>query len=78
VAQDAINQTRQYLAADVPIGTCLADQLLLPFALAGGGSITTMPPTRHTQTNAAIIEHFLPVRIRLQQEAQKRWRVTFA
>ena len=36
----------------------LADQLLLPLALAGGGSFTTTKPSLHTWTNIAVIAAF--------------------
>jgi len=41
----------------------LADQLLLPMALAGGGSFTTLALTRHATTNIDIIRRFLDVAI---------------
>jgi RNA 3'-terminal phosphate cyclase (ATP) len=44
------------------VGEHLADQLLVPMALAGGGSFRTLPPSSHATTNAALIERFLPVR----------------
>lgn len=47
-----------------PVGEHLADQLLLPMALAGGGGFLTSEPTEHTRTNVAVIERFLPVRFR--------------
>ena len=37
VAGGACDEAAAYLAADVPVGTHLADQLLVPMALAGGG-----------------------------------------
>jgi len=37
----------------------LADQLLLPMALAGGGEFTTLPVNAHFQSHALIIETFL-------------------
>ena len=40
----------------------LADQLLLPLALAGGGSFTTMSLNMHAKTNMEVIRAFLPVR----------------
>jgi RNA 3'-terminal phosphate cyclase (ATP) len=63
VAQGAVAEVERYLAADVPVGEHLADQLLLPLALAGGGSFRTLPLSSHARTNAGIIERFLPVRI---------------
>lgn len=75
VAQNAIDQAREYLAANVPVGPYLADQLLLPLALAGAGSFTTIAPTQHTRTNAKVIEQFLEVRITLEEVTSKQWRV---
>jgi RNA 3'-terminal phosphate cyclase (ATP) len=69
VAEDAIKQVRKYLADGVPVGTCLADQLLLVLALAGGGSFRTQSPTRHTTTNIEIIHQFLPVRFSMTGQA---------
>jgi RNA 3'-terminal phosphate cyclase (ATP) len=64
VAQRAALAAKRYLASDVPIGMHLADQLLLPLALAGGGSFITLPPSTHTRTNIDVIQAFLPVAIR--------------
>ena len=38
VASDACDEAQAYLAAGVPVGIHLADQLLIPMALAGGGT----------------------------------------
>lgn len=65
VADRACSEARAYLAAGVPVGRHLADQLLLPLALAGGGVFRTLPPTRHTTTNAEVIRQFLDVPIAL-------------
>jgi RNA 3'-terminal phosphate cyclase (ATP) len=59
VAEQAVQEARRYLAADVPVGAHLADQLLLPLALAGGGSFRTGPLTRHASTNIEVIRQFL-------------------
>jgi RNA 3'-terminal phosphate cyclase (ATP) len=75
VADEAIGQARDYLAAGVPVGQHLADQLLLPLALAGGGSFLTHSPTRHTMTNIEIIRRFLSVRIHCAGEDGGRWRI---
>lgn len=63
VAGDAVGQALQYLAADVTVGPYLADQLLLPMALAGGGSFTTSSLSRHATTNIDVIRKFLGVEI---------------
>lgn len=78
VADEAIEQVRAYLAAEVPIGPHLADQLLLPMALAGGGSFLTVRPTLHTRTNAAIIQRFLPVSIEMADLDGRRTRISIA
>ena len=61
VAREVADVTRDYLATDVAVGPYLADQLMLPMAVAGGGTFTTTTATRHAETNAATIEKFLPV-----------------
>src|SRR5204863_6078384 len=63
VAEGAVQEARRYLAADVPVGRHLADQLLIPLALAGGGAFRTMPLSRHTTTNIEVIREFLEVEI---------------
>ncbi|MCC7139003.1 MAG: RNA 3'-terminal phosphate cyclase [Planctomycetes bacterium] len=66
VVDEAVGAYREWLAADVPVGPHLADQLLLPLALGAGGTFRTVAPTRHTKTNADVIRQFLPdVRIDL-------------
>ncbi|HUG92421.1 MAG TPA: RNA 3'-terminal phosphate cyclase [Planctomycetaceae bacterium] len=63
VAARAAREAREYLDAEVPVGTHLADQLLLPLALAGGGSYRTLPLTAHSRTNIEVIQRFLDVPI---------------
>jgi RNA 3'-terminal phosphate cyclase (ATP) len=63
LARAAAHEAVRYLAAGVPVGDCLADQLLLPFALARGGSYRTLALTRHSETNIAVIRLFLDVAI---------------
>lgn len=76
VAQHAALAAKRYLASDVPIGVHLADQLLLPLALAGGGSFVTLPPSAHTRTNIDVIQAFLPVAIRCAALAETgRWKI---
>ena len=61
VAHRAAQEALQYLQSGAAIGPHLADQLLIPMALAGGGHFTTLEPTPHTLTNAAVIEQFLGI-----------------
>ena len=68
VAATACAQAKAFLDAGAPVGVHLADQQLLPVALAGGGAFRTLPPSPHTRTNALVIERFLPVRFRFRDE----------
>ena len=68
VAGRAVNEARQWLASGVPVGEHLADQLLIPMALAGRGAFRTQKPTLHTTTNCEVIERFLPVRFDVTED----------
>jgi RNA 3'-terminal phosphate cyclase (ATP) len=61
VAASAVDCATAYLNTAVPVGEHLADQLMLPIALAGAGSYTTLKPTLHATTNAEVIRRFLPI-----------------
>jgi RNA 3'-terminal phosphate cyclase (ATP) len=63
VAGRAAVEARAYLDTGAPVGEHLADQLLIPCALAGGGSYTTGQPSLHTTTNIEVIKMFLDVEI---------------
>lgn len=78
VADEAVHQVRRYLDAEVPVGEHLADQLLLPLALAGGGAFKTLPPSIHAQTNAEVLRQFLDVSVLFHQETPAVWHVTVA
>jgi RNA 3'-terminal phosphate cyclase (ATP) len=74
VADDAVDEARAWLAAEVPVGPHLADQLMLPLALAGGGGFRTLAPTGHATTQIESIGQFLDVALRLERESEKVWR----
>jgi RNA 3'-terminal phosphate cyclase (ATP) len=76
VASDACDEAQAYIAAGVPVGIHLADQLLIPMALAGGGTFRTLKPTRHTVTNADVIRRFLDVPIAIEPEGDGIHRVS--
>ncbi|HEY9101658.1 RNA 3'-terminal phosphate cyclase [Chitinimonas sp.] len=61
VADAAATEARHYLESGAAVGEHLADQLLLPLALAGRGSFTAMLASSHFSTNIGVIEKFLPV-----------------
>lgn len=64
VAERACAEMQAYLDANVPVGEHLADQLLLPLAVAGGGAFRAAHPlSLHATTNIATIGKFLDVAI---------------
>ena len=73
VAGKTVEQARQYLEANVPVGPHLADQLLLPFALAGGGSFRTLPLSNHARTNLDVLGKFLDIDIKTKQQDKEEW-----
>jgi RNA 3'-terminal phosphate cyclase (ATP) len=75
VANQAMKQTRRYLAAGVPVGDHLADQLLTVLAVGEGGVFTTLALSRHTLTNIGIIRLFVDAQIAVAEEARDVVRV---
>ena len=69
VARTAASESSTYLAARAPVGEHLADQLLLPMALGGGGVFLATAATEHLRTNAAIVERFTGRRVRITPAA---------
>jgi len=69
VADQAIREARMYLAHAAPVGEHLADQLLLPMALAGSGSFTCTDVTPHLRSNALVIERFTGRKTRIEASA---------
>lgn len=61
VAKEAAHEARAYLISTAVAGEHLTDQLLLPLALAGGGSFTAQGLSSHAKTNMETIRMFLPV-----------------
>jgi RNA 3'-terminal phosphate cyclase (ATP) len=78
VATDAVAQARRYLRSNAPVGEHLADQILLPMALGGGGSFRTVGLTPHATTNIEVLRAFLDVAIETQREESGDWRVTIS
>ena len=75
VADQAMKAMRRYLAAGVPVGSHLADQLLTVLALGAGGVFTTLALSRHTLTNIEVIRQFVDVRIAVVEERRDVVRV---
>ncbi len=75
VAEKAVQQARRYIGSEAAVGEYLGDQLLIPMAMAGGGSFTTLPLSRHATTNIEVIGRFLEVKIETSQMADRVWKV---
>jgi RNA 3'-terminal phosphate cyclase (ATP) len=75
VAQRLASRVQRYLAAEVAVGEHLADQLLVPMALAGEGSFLTLKPSGHAVSNMEVIQRFMDIAIEQQELASDRWRV---
>ncbi|MGC5704063.1 RNA 3'-terminal phosphate cyclase [Pseudomonas sp. NFXW11] len=75
VADGAIDQALDWLQSGTAVAEHLADQLLLPMALAGGGSLTTPRMTEHLASNIQVIEAFLPVRIQAHVLSEQQLRL---
>lgn len=75
VALETVQQVRAYAATQAPVGVYLADQLLIPMALAGSGRFRTGRPSRHTLTNMAVIRQFLDIDFPLTQPSDTVWEI---
>ena len=75
VAARVAVEAAQYLAHGAPVGEHLADQLLIPLALAGGGSFQTGQPSLHTTTNIEVVRQFLAVEISTTRTSEGSWKI---
>ncbi len=69
LSKTAAQRMAGFLASDAFAGPYLADQMLLPFALAGGGSFTTVKPSQHARTAAEVIQQFTGQRWTFEEQA---------
>ena len=67
VAEAAVTEAKLYLSHESPVGEHLADQLLIPLSLAGGGVFRTGSLSLHTTTNMEVIKRFLPIKFKTKQ-----------
>lgn len=74
VADGVVREVRRYLKTDAPIGPHLADQIMLPMAIAAAFSnannrFRTGPLTQHSITQADTIRRFLDVEIKVDSQS---------
>lgn len=67
LAKTAAKRMAGYLTSDAFAGPYLQDQLLLPMAMAGGGSFTSVKLSEHTRTAAKLIERFTGTSFRFSE-----------
>ncbi len=70
VAERVCREAMAYRDGQAAVGEHLADQLALPFALAGKSGFTTTTMSSHLRTNMAVVERFLPVRFRVADSSR--------
>ena len=80
VARRAIDQMRDYLVADVPVGPYLADQLMLPQGIAVWQSrgrpgnrparFRTGKLTNHSRTHVDVLKTFLGIDVTIEEEGR--------
>ncbi|MBR4747482.1 MAG: hypothetical protein IK061_08840, partial [Desulfovibrio sp.] len=67
VAGQACARALAYLKSGADAEACLADQVLVPLALAGGGRFTAQRLTRHAATCLKVLELFTGRRARVEK-----------
>ncbi len=80
VARTALAEFETYRGATGALGAHLADQWMLPLALAvaahrGTAAYTCIDMTDHSKTNIGVIEAFVPVKFEVAELAPRCWRV---
>jgi RNA 3'-terminal phosphate cyclase (ATP) len=78
VAHNVSKEVKAFTSSDAALGPYLADQWMLPLALAvvahgGAASFSCTEMTDHATTNIGVIEQFLPVRFDVHTAAAHRW-----
>jgi len=76
VTIDALKEYTEYIQCDVPVYKYLADQLIIPMALAGKGSFIISEPSLHTLTNIEVVKKFLGILITVDQLNEKQWQIS--
>lgn len=75
-ARNLADRMDRFLPTDVPVDEHLADQLILPMALAGGGSFRTVEPSAHTRTQIGVLAAFLPeLPVAVEPDGRGAWLV---
>jgi RNA 3'-terminal phosphate cyclase (ATP) len=76
VAMEVVKQVQHYIHSGAPVDPYLADQLLVPVALAGSGEFVTMKPSLHAITNMSVIEKFIRAPFKYTEISSDVWRIS--
>lgn len=76
VANKAVLQVKHYMDNNLAVDMYLADQLLIPMAIAGSGSFVTGEPSLHTLTNIEVIKQFMELSINCNAIDQQRYKIS--
>ncbi|MBL0844256.1 RNA 3'-terminal phosphate cyclase [Pseudomonas mediterranea] len=71
VADVAVDELMAWTQSNAAVGNRLADQLMLPMAIAGAGKLTTERLSNHIRTNAAVIQQFIAVDVCLTRLSEQ-------
>jgi RNA 3'-terminal phosphate cyclase (ATP) len=71
VGKRLAKSAKAFAASDAAVTHHLADQLLLPMALAKGGQFSTLRPSLHAETNADIVHRFTGRKLGFEQADQR-------
>lgn len=77
VANDVVSQYARYKGKAGAAGEHLTDQLMLPMAIAGAGSFTSIGLSLHAQTHLALIQQMLDVKVNVMDEKRGCHRISF-
>jgi len=75
VARVVAEQALAFVASGTPVCRNLADQLLVPMAISGGGRFLTTTPSRHTKDCAQVVQAFTGRPVTMNK-TEKGWEVT--
>jgi RNA 3'-terminal phosphate cyclase (ATP) len=71
VASRLAADVRALFDSDVPVDEHLADQLLLPMVFGAGGELVTVPSSRHTTTQIALLRSLVGAEIDVRSEGRR-------
>lgn len=75
LAAKVCQEVERYHKSTAPVGDHLADQLLLPMAMSGGGAMRCTALTPHFLSQVEVIRQFLDIQVTTEREDRLSWLV---